>query len=86
MTGLPPTWVEARCQPGSLAGMARRNAAPNARANGREAVRPMAITDGRLRLGVFVQAAGHHVAGWRHPDAIPGGPDLALMRHIARYE
>ncbi len=40
-------------------------------------------SDGRIRLGVFVQAAGHHVAGWRHPDAIPGGPDLALMRHIA---
>jgi FMN-dependent oxidoreductase (nitrilotriacetate monooxygenase family) len=40
-------------------------------------------SDGRMRLGVFVQAAGHHVAGWRHPDAIPGGPDLALMRHIA---
>lgn len=37
-----------------------------------------------MRLGVFVQAAGHHVAGWRHPDAIPGGPDLTLMTHIAR--
>ena len=37
----------------------------------------------RMRLGIFVQAAGHHVAGWRHPDAIPGGPDLALMKHIA---
>ena len=37
----------------------------------------------QMRLGVFVQAAGHHVAGWRHPDAIPGGPDLALMKHIA---
>ncbi|HEY4251543.1 MAG TPA: LLM class flavin-dependent oxidoreductase [Roseomonas sp.] len=40
-------------------------------------------SDGRMRLGVFVQAAGHHVAGWRHPEAIPGGPDLALMQHIA---
>lgn len=50
MTGVPFTWVEARCQPGSLAGMARRGAAPKARANGREAVRPMAITDRRLRL------------------------------------
>lgn len=37
----------------------------------------------QMRLGIFVQAAGHHVAGWRHPDAIPGGPDLALMKHIA---
>ena len=42
-----------------------------------------ANADGRMRLGVFVQPAGHHVAGWRHPDAIPGGPDIALMRHIA---
>ncbi|PZW45038.1 FMN-dependent oxidoreductase (nitrilotriacetate monooxygenase family) [Humitalea rosea] len=41
------------------------------------------VSDRQLRLGVFVQAAGHHVAGWRHPEAIPGGPDLALMRHIA---
>lgn len=37
----------------------------------------------QMRLGIFVQAAGHHMAGWRHPDAIPGGPDLALMKHIA---
>jgi N-acetyl-S-(2-succino)cysteine monooxygenase len=37
----------------------------------------------QMRLGIFVQAAGHHVAGWRHPDAIPGGPDLALMKHLA---
>ena len=36
-----------------------------------------------MRLGVFVQAAGHHVAGWRHPDALPGGANLPLMRHIA---
>jgi N-acetyl-S-(2-succino)cysteine monooxygenase len=37
----------------------------------------------QMRLGIFVQAAGHHVAGWRHPDAIPGRPDLALMKHLA---
>ena len=36
-----------------------------------------------MRLGVFVQTPGHHVAGWRHPDAVSGGPDLALMKHIA---
>ena len=23
-----------------------------------------------MRLGVFVQAPGHHVGGWRHPDAV----------------
>jgi len=37
----------------------------------------------QMRLGVFVQTPGHHVAGWRHPDAIAGGPNLALMKHIA---
>jgi N-acetyl-S-(2-succino)cysteine monooxygenase len=37
-----------------------------------------------MRLGVFVQTPGHHVAGWRHPDAVTGGwPNLALMQHIA---
>jgi FMN-dependent oxidoreductase (nitrilotriacetate monooxygenase family) len=36
-----------------------------------------------MRLGVFVQVPGHHVAGWRHPDAVSGGPNLALMKHIA---
>jgi Coenzyme F420-dependent N5,N10-methylene tetrahydromethanopterin reductase and related flavin-dependent oxidoreductases len=36
-----------------------------------------------MRLGVFVQTPGHHVAGWRHPDAISGGPNLGLMKHIA---
>jgi FMN-dependent oxidoreductase (nitrilotriacetate monooxygenase family) len=36
-----------------------------------------------MRLGVFVQTPGHHVAGWRHPDAVSGGPNLALMKHIA---
>lgn len=37
----------------------------------------------QMRLGVFVQTPGHHVAGWRHPDAIASGPNLALMKHIA---
>ncbi len=36
-----------------------------------------------MRLGVFVQTPGHHVAGWRPPDAISGSPNLALMKHIA---
>ena len=37
-----------------------------------------------MRLGVFVQTPGHHVAGWRHPDAVADGwPNLALMKHIA---
>jgi FMN-dependent oxidoreductase (nitrilotriacetate monooxygenase family) len=37
----------------------------------------------QMRLGVFVQTPGHHVAGWRHPDAVSGGPNLGLMKHIA---
>ena len=37
-----------------------------------------------MRLGVFVQTPGHHVAGWRHPDAVADGwPNLGLMKHIA---
>jgi FMN-dependent oxidoreductase (nitrilotriacetate monooxygenase family) len=37
-----------------------------------------------MRLGVFVQVPGHHVGGWRHPDAtVEGWPNLALMKHIA---
>lgn len=37
-----------------------------------------------MRLGVFVQTPGHHVAGWRHPDAVADAwPNLGLMQHIA---
>jgi FMN-dependent oxidoreductase (nitrilotriacetate monooxygenase family) len=40
--------------------------------------------DKHMRLGVFVQAPGHHVGGWRHPDAVTTGwPNLGLMQHIA---
>ncbi|MBV8188668.1 MAG: LLM class flavin-dependent oxidoreductase [Alphaproteobacteria bacterium] len=39
----------------------------------------------RMRLGVFVQVPGHHVAGWRHPEATSHGwPNLGLMQRIAR--
>ena len=38
----------------------------------------------QMRLGVFVQAPGHHVGGWRHADAVTGDwPNLPLMQHIA---
>ena len=38
----------------------------------------------QMRLGVFVQTPGHHVGGWRHPDAVVDGwPNLGLMQHIA---
>ncbi|MDB5486346.1 MAG: ntaA [Reyranella sp.] len=36
-----------------------------------------------MRLGVFVQTPGHHVGGWRHPDADARTPNLSLMQHIA---
>jgi FMN-dependent oxidoreductase (nitrilotriacetate monooxygenase family) len=37
-----------------------------------------------MRLGVFVQVPGHHVAGWRHPDAVSDSwPNLGLLQHIA---
>lgn len=39
--------------------------------------------DRRMKLGFFVQAAGHHVAGWRRPDAQSGGEHLPLMRQLA---
>ncbi|WP_159997142.1 LLM class flavin-dependent oxidoreductase [Roseomonas sp. 18066] len=41
------------------------------------------MTDGRMRLGLFLQGAGHHVAGWRHPEAQSGGENLSLIRRIA---
>ena len=45
----------------------------------------MAVAPERhMRLGVFVQTPGHHVGGWRHPDAVVDGwPNLGLMKHIA---
>jgi len=38
----------------------------------------------RMSLGLFAQMAGHHVAGWRHPDAQAGGENMDLIRHVAR--
>ena len=38
----------------------------------------------RMSLGLFAQMAGHHVAGWRHPDAQAGGENFELIRHVAR--
>jgi N-acetyl-S-(2-succino)cysteine monooxygenase len=45
----------------------------------------MAADDKRhMRLGVFVQVPGHHVGGWRHPDAVTTDwPNLGLMQRIA---
>ena len=38
-----------------------------------------------MKLGAFLQATGHHVAGWRHPDAEPdAGRSIAHYRQIAQ--
>ncbi len=31
----------------------------------------MPARDGKLRLGAFIMATGHHVAAWRHPGSVP---------------
>ena len=37
----------------------------------------------QMHLGVFVQATGHHVSGWRVPEAETGSENLALLQKIA---
>jgi FMN-dependent oxidoreductase (nitrilotriacetate monooxygenase family) len=36
----------------------------------------------RIHLGLFLQGAGHHVAGWRYPGAESGGENLAHLQRI----
>ncbi len=39
----------------------------------------------KMRLGMFISAEGHHVAGWRHPDVQAGaGQDIAHYANVAR--
>ncbi|MGI0491435.1 LLM class flavin-dependent oxidoreductase [Alkalinema pantanalense CENA528] len=39
----------------------------------------------QLRLGAFIQATGHHVSAWRHPDAqIDAGLNFAHYKHITQ--
>lgn len=44
----------------------------------------MADAPRHLHLGLFLQGAGHHVAGWRHPDAQSGSENFALLQQVAR--
>lgn len=37
----------------------------------------------QMHLGVFVQATGYHVSGWRVPEAETGSENLALLQKIA---
>ena len=45
----------------------------------------MSTSPRQLHLGAFVMATGHHVAGWRHPDAhADAGRSLAHYAALAR--
>lgn len=35
-----------------------------------------------MHLGLFLQGAGHHVAGWRHPNAESGSENFDLLRRL----
>ncbi|MFC3126927.1 LLM class flavin-dependent oxidoreductase [Pseudoroseomonas globiformis] len=41
------------------------------------------MTTPLMRLGLFLQGAGHHVAGWRHPEADSGGENVGLIQRVA---
>ena len=38
----------------------------------------------KIRLGLFLQGAGHHVSGWRHPEAEAGSENFDLLRRVAQ--
>lgn len=38
----------------------------------------------QIHLGLFLQGAGHHVSGWRHPDAEAGSENFDLLRRLAQ--
>ncbi|WP_455925779.1 LLM class flavin-dependent oxidoreductase [Pseudomonas putida] len=42
----------------------------------------MTLPEKQMRLGVFIQAAGHHFSGWRYPGAQSGSENFALIRHL----
>lgn len=45
----------------------------------------MSAPQRQMKLGAFVMATGHHVAGWRHPGAQPdAGQNIAHYRQIAQ--
>ena len=42
-------------------------------------------TNRQIKLGMFLRPAGHHIAGWRHPDAwADGGLNFAKYAEMAR--
>lgn len=42
----------------------------------------MSQTLHHMRLGLFIQAAGHHASGWRYPGAQSGSENFALIRKL----
>ena len=38
----------------------------------------------KIRLGLFLQGAGHHVSGWRHPEAEAGSENFELLARVAQ--
>ncbi|TDK32207.1 LLM class flavin-dependent oxidoreductase [Rhizobium deserti] len=37
----------------------------------------------QIHLGLFLQGAGHHVSGWRHPQAEAGSENFDLLRRVS---
>ena len=42
------------------------------------------MTKKQMHLGLFLQGAGHHVSGWRHPNAEAGSENFDLLRRVAK--
>jgi FMN-dependent oxidoreductase (nitrilotriacetate monooxygenase family) len=38
----------------------------------------------KMHLGLFLQGAGHHVSGWRHPHAEAGSENFDLLRRVTQ--
>ncbi|GJM71747.1 hypothetical protein HMSSN036_39630 [Paenibacillus macerans] len=38
----------------------------------------------KLKLGLFIQGAGHHAVGWRHPQAQSGSENFELIKQLAQ--
>src|SRR5215471_279357 len=42
----------------------------------------MSSSKRQIHLGLFLQGAGHHASGWRHPDARSGSDDFDHLREV----
>jgi FMN-dependent oxidoreductase (nitrilotriacetate monooxygenase family) len=41
-------------------------------------------TKRQIHLGLFLQGAGHHVSGWRHPNAEAGSENFDLLMRVSK--